>query len=498
MVELHDPVANRPVVAGRAEVDLDRDGRAEVDIYEAYWAPLTEGAVTLRDVTRFLASAVWNGFWYSSSAGFERFVFNDMRTFAIPFTSFALLAAAAALAFGLLLMTSVVASVLTLSRIATAFTDPSWRNVLLDWTADLALFVAPLAMTIVALTFAATRHDTHTRSILDDTTADTTHRRAFQQRVRNIQMPGLDQRALRWFAYACLILTVLGILATDGLAAVHAYRQLVQHAAAPSWSGPWHWARDSAPAFLAWLFTRAGKRLAIGAIWLVAVGVTIVVRSSAIQYAGDVAAYVSAPWLDRFFKLRDDIKTSCSSIARAIYASPEYSRVVMVGHSLGSVVAYDVLNGLINEDLMHGRALGVIERTGALVTFGSPLDKTAFVFRTQRPHDTYVREALAAAVQPMIVCYEYRPRWVNLWSPDDVVSGHLDFYDAAAAGPCGDAGRSGRARPEHRSVENIRDPNAVVPLVAHVQYWSSPLLARVLLEAIVEPEGAAHGEPLRV
>ena len=34
----------------------------EVHVYEAYWAPLTEGEVRIRDVTGFLFRAGWNGF----------------------------------------------------------------------------------------------------------------------------------------------------------------------------------------------------------------------------------------------------------------------------------------------------------------------------------------------------------------------------------------------------------------------------------------------------
>ena len=36
-------------------------GDALVHVYEAYWAPLTEGQVTLKDVTGFLFAAGWNG-----------------------------------------------------------------------------------------------------------------------------------------------------------------------------------------------------------------------------------------------------------------------------------------------------------------------------------------------------------------------------------------------------------------------------------------------------
>jgi pimeloyl-ACP methyl ester carboxylesterase len=200
------------------------------------------------------------------------------------------------------------------------------------------------------------------------------------------------------------------------------------------------------------------------------------VRWFVVEFVGDVAAYVSAPWLDRFFKLRDEIKKVCCDVTRGVYDCNEYDRIVLVGHSLGSVVAYDVLNTLINEDLL-GKTPGVIRRTTALLTFGSPLDKTAFVFRMQNVAKQYVREALASAVQPLIVLYKYRPPiWLNIWSPSDVISGSLEFYDAADAGPS-----------EDRRVRNRVDRRADLPLIAHVQYWNNPLLGICLLEALNAP-----------
>ncbi|MGA2214415.1 MAG: hypothetical protein ABSH31_14160, partial [Bryobacteraceae bacterium] len=48
----------------------------------------------------------------------------------------------------------------------------------------------------------------------------------------------------------------------------------------------------------------------------------------------------------------------------------------------------------------------VVGRTRALITFGSPLDKTAFLFRTQSNHPRdEMREELAASVQPLILSY---------------------------------------------------------------------------------------------
>jgi hypothetical protein len=111
-------------------------------------------------------------------------------------------------------------------------------------------------------------------------------------------------------------------------------------------------------------------------------------------------------------------------------------------------------------------------KVAALVTFGSPLDKTAFVFRTQAEKSP-VREAIAATVQQLIQTAENgRPDipWVNLWSPADIVSGELNFYSLPE-------GRAG-------GVRNVTDPDADIPLYAHVQFCENQALADVMVRAV--------------
>ena len=141
---------------------------------------------------------------------------------------------------------------------------------------------------------------------------------------------------------------------------------------------------------------------------------------------------------------------------------------MIVGHSLGSVVGYDTLNGLLTEDRLVDN-LHVLKRTALFLTFGSPLDKTAFIFRT-RAADAEGREALAAAVQPMIGNDSLkRPKWINIFSRHDPISGRLDYYDD-------------RSTPNDREVLNLEDSEAAIPLIAHTQYWGNDLLTKALFE----------------
>jgi hypothetical protein len=232
--------------------------------------------------------------------------------------------------------------------------------------------------------------------------------------------------------------------------------------------------------------------------WLLLVLASVFVRLVLVQFVGDVAIYVMPYKLDAFNDLRREIKKRVYDAAKAVYAERAgdtfaYDKVIVVGHSLGSVVAYDALNQLILEDMspapptVAGKPpaipLQVIERTPLFLTFGSPLDKTAFLFAVQAEGTSEAREALAGTVQPLILSYANRPeRWVNIWSRWDIISGPLDLYDYPL-------GAKNEANPQR--VQNVTDPDATTLLIAHNEYWKNPLVVRTLYDALVASSPSA-------
>ena len=229
------------------------------------------------------------------------------------------------------------------------------------------------------------------------------------------------------------------------------------------------------------------------AITLGFVVVALWVRYFIVEYVGDVAIYVSSYKVSRFDAIRNQILSAACTVARQVYSAgivdklhPRYDAVVIVGHSLGSVISYDLLNAAINWDEIECNfKREVVPRTSRFITFGSPLDKTAFLFRTQVSDARNLREALAARMQPLILNYEkFRPlktfRWINIYSKWDIISGCLDYYDADK---------------EHsrNPVDNKIDPQATRPLLAHVQYWNNALLHEELYEAAWASVGAQSG-----
>jgi len=429
----------------RAEFDYTgRDGRVQrVHLYEVYWAPLTEGRITVRETLSFLVRAGLTGLWYAFAGGFRRHLFGRWVAFPTSVST--------TLQLGALLLTLAAMVVLN--------------------------FAIATATSVTVLTGGASRWPSY--PLLGDLTADflvyelmmggmlfTLWLAYWLQRPRRKEgRPSTRARWLKWPLWAVVVAAMAATVSVAGLVLYHFWR----HRAADQamwWRSP-DWLVGAVVGSVPLSFDLAGR---IAAIWIIAVGVSYLVRSFVVQYVGDVAIYVASHKLDRFYEARQAIKKESLRIAKAIYQQGNYRDHICIGHSLGSVIAYDTVNRLLNESNV-APGLDVARRTRALVTFGSPLDKTAFLFRAQSEFSD-VREAMAAAAQPLITDYANRPIWINVYATGDPISGHLDYYDAPDAKPSADA-RGG-------AVANVRDDEAWIPLVAHTQYWTN----RTFLDAL--------------
>ncbi|HXY29608.1 MAG TPA: hypothetical protein VEI06_02775 [Gemmatimonadaceae bacterium] len=427
----------------RAELELTNGKRRTVHLYEAYWAPLTEGRATALDVVRFLLNAAYRGF-REQRGGFERWMFG--RTIVTPVSrveliGLALAALAVALSPLLYFLFWILAGATAVGELAT----PTARALVVPLVGALAIGASLLLITTLAAGYSLAIGTWLVRRVLPST--------------------------VRRKAWGVLALMLAAAIAAPGIAASFWRERL-------DLGGPWH-------------------VLLVCAVLLALAFLLDTLRGWTAQYVGDVVVYVSAHTVSKFAETRARILQVGRSLARSVYGAhvapadggaPElvYDDVIVVGHSLGSVIAYDMLNDSIQRDLalaaQRSATLHVVDRTRLFLTCGSPLDKTAFFFRCQAD-SLPTREALAAATQPMILDYGNRPEaWVNLWSPWDWIGGPIDFYDAMPVHPA-------RLDPSHppdpRSVINLVDEEASAWLAsAHTEYWSRSEFRRRLHQAV--------------
>jgi hypothetical protein len=429
------------LVRAEFEITDQQNVTRDVHIYEAYWAPLTEGKITAQDVIGFLFDAGWNGISNTEAGTFRRWMFGAEREFALRRPRLLLAFAAVILLLAaLLLINSVVVAAAASHAIGSTKAFPSGPE-LASLTWDLLIVdMAGVLIAIAIFVFGRSRSG--------------------------------GVRSAGWF-----------LVGLGAAAIIFAALLMVGHLAG------WLWANDLVPDE-GWGHFVAGWPLLVLALWTAEFLTARKVRLVLIEYVGDVAAYIAAHTVSKFWELRQQIWQTAIKVARAVYRARTaddgaylYDRIIVVGHSLGSVIAYDMLNGLLLEEAFSRPPLRVAQRTRMFLTFGSPLDKTAFVFRTQRDMNSPVREVGAAAVQPMIADYNNRPQeWVNLWSRADIISGNLDYYDPPNAN---NARHPAAAAAAHaRAVRNFIDPDAQTPLAAHLEYWNGALFASHLYRGI--------------
>jgi hypothetical protein len=508
------PRAETVVVGGERlqrldlSIRLDDGSERDVHVYEAYWAPLTEGLVSMRDVLGFLVRGGLNGI-RAGRKPFHRWLFGQYVRFPAPVRAVVYLELALAVVTSLTVLTAIIFAVVA-ARLLLLHRPPLWATnaFVHDVTTILNALVCAIAPFAAVLTWAALQRRAKRTIALGKLSIATFVVALWATMAAAIMVVALvvyhtaagNERSslfdvTRWSAGAQafdhgfdVVVTILIAAAIVALAVVHmgrTQRELADDALQHRTTSP-GLTRRVRLLFLAILITlaffaeevlRRGDLLRLvfagwhGLSWPLVVGVSLCVRSFLIQYAGDVAAYVQPQILDRFYELRQGIKDTVWRAAHAVYNGP-YEDVLLVGHSLGSVVMYDVLNRLILDRQLDPQAPEITSRTRLLLTFGSPLDKTAFIFGIQGT-GAEPREALSASTQPLITQPSARPPWVNIWSPWDVISGALDYYDLP---------RKTNPGP----VQNIKDPRATTLLAAHVEYWNNPTLYKTIVRYLAE------------
>lgn len=450
------------------------DGKLrEVHIYEAYWAPLTEGKVTVRDVMSFLFNAGLYGLWRARHP-FSRWMFGGWKDFGrpIPTSLFLLLA--------LIVVASLVVMNLTIGAVAAARavtqSRPTWpsNGLLADLTIDFSILVVMAIVLAIVFRLALWRHRRHEEA-----------NEGWALRQSWLRMWSVASATTVWLSIGAVI--IVGVFLIPWQLNWH-WHQAAATPPLPNYNTLSMWWQEHTPdLFSSWLWAkrlpefdhRPWYRIFVTVVWTIVVLSSYGARRLLVHYPGDVAAYVSAHTASKFCEIRISIAKAALEVAEAIYSAtikgkPLYDRLVVVGHSLGSVVAYDTLNALVMRDSLKGNPLQVANRTAMFLTFGSPLDKTAYIFRNHKAIEAAVREGLAARIQPMIMDYKNRPsRWVNLYSRHDWISGPLDYYDDESQTGC-----------QEKRVKNIEDRFSHIHVLAHTQYWAGPYFASYLYEGV--------------
>ncbi|MCK4860027.1 MAG: hypothetical protein KAS87_05670 [Candidatus Omnitrophica bacterium] len=211
-----------------------------------------------------------------------------------------------------------------------------------------------------------------------------------------------------------------------------------------------------------------------------------ILKRPLVDSLGDIALYTSADRKSEYFDVRQAILKEAVEKAKFLIENKEYERVILAGHSLGSVIAYDTLSRLNKEMNVDSRLREYASKLKGLITFGSPLDKIAFFFDEKiNKKKQNIRYAIVSQLNGFkrvnvdtttldkgIEQYFEHVKWLNFWSGQDPVSGHLDIY---------------------RDVKNIvinfseriKGRKRITPQKAHLLYWQSEEMYRKIISSLL-------------
>ncbi len=219
--------------------------------------------------------------------------------------------------------------------------------------------------------------------------------------------------------------------------------------------------------------------LAIAVVWLLAFPLArLLVRT-----LGDVEVYATYTEASERHEAHEACVAQGTAVLRRALADPAIGRVVLVGHSLGSVVAWDALRSLALEARARAGSPDAprLDKLSRVITFGSPVDKLRFFhFADDRADPTFRRVLETLRVDTAGPPFDGRPgglAWDNYFDPADLVAGRLESpNDRAMSAPV-----------RNVAVANGSFPN---PFSTHLDYLKNERVLDGLLAAI-----AGEGRP---
>jgi hypothetical protein len=467
-----------------AEADDDGHGPETIDLIEYYWAPIINGRVSAAQSLEFLVRSALGPFDYlranmlvidevsgktdGAAARIKHEGFSNSKTKQLLFILLREIYRSVLIFFPMILLCAGLYVFLAqpLLTMMTPGGSPAWLHYF--WTCPVPRWNDAVVLALVGLRWLlmgmALKYFWDGRAADPGTTVE--QKAALRQCSMVVGLLLLLLLALPWLLGSATHTTAAGLAVSVAM---------------PGWLAALAaWVSGAARAVaMAPMCLRLGNLAVCGLLALLAYGISRFLTTG----IGDLAVYLGADTLSTSFDARSQIMSECTATVEDLLEPHadlpagadgirRYDRVLLAAHSLGSVIAYDVLNDLITKE-QAGRAPGAASSLGritALFTFGCPLNKVYYFFRSRTARATTVLTEILfdlhnfrLRVPPPpgvhVAPSPFAPgfRWFNAWSGYDVISGRMLFYQAD---------------------ENRRIVAGHEPVSAHTGYWDDPELYR--------------------
>ena len=213
------------------------------------------------------------------------------------------------------------------------------------------------------------------------------------------------------------------------------------------------------------------------------------------DYLGDVLLWATYQETDEKYRKRKEILESTMRVLQHVLRDGACGRVIVVAHSLGATIAHDALLKLrhYNEARMHEPTSPLdFDKLDLLITFGSPIDKIHYFFESQKG-GTYVYDRMVETVrgdlgtEPFAKNRKPRVHWINFWDRADIIGGSLHTPNSPVVAEYGVV------------VDNVEMASYWFPApgASHGGYLGHRGVVRAIFEATFDRKYSFENAPLR-
>lgn len=196
------------------------------------------------------------------------------------------------------------------------------------------------------------------------------------------------------------------------------------------------------------------------------------------EWIGDVKIWVTYQETANNYEIREKILNQAERVFSHIIQKHTgfNERVIVLGHSLGSTIAYETLLSLAKKQFTNNTSKLQMNKISHFFTYGSPIDKIHYFFEARSMRENtksnVLRQLREKPVDYLLNNSDCKLEWFNFHDHGDAIGGPLE---------------TPRLPSQMSPIQNVYTPNAYFPTIVtnHAEYTNNNHMLTYLWHALV-------------